>query len=302
MHKPVVLAACNHNANYAFYLPMLARSWSAVGFAPLCFLVGDYVSWSEEKWAMPLREANKCGLTYEFIACPPTQRPSTVAQCSRLFGGLTYYAQHNLADDDYIMAGDIDALALPRMTEMREGIDATKDITMFFTNAYEHEPKLHYTIQNFTARTRWWRERALDYGYTPSDAVAAFLQARLGDRTHTLAADWDEEAWYTDEFALTDWCAALPGWQNFSNDQHSCKRMRPLRALGCAENRMDRVDYDAGRPLADPSTCLDFHAMRPRVWDDKPFAVLHDAWRRAWGTTESDWLAQYRGEFVRLHG
>jgi hypothetical protein len=118
--KKYIILSVNDNIEYLNYLPLVAWSWEKIGWIPVIFFDGKFSDHLEpEEEPGPDYYENKVfdlanGGPFNGYVIRinkdqiPGYRSDTITQISRLYAGCLDFIQ----DDDYIMTGDIDMMAL----------------------------------------------------------------------------------------------------------------------------------------------------------------------------------------------
>ena len=282
-----VVVGVDRNATYAFFLPIFAKLWGVLGYKPEALLVGSRSQWcspSAPAWlALVARESRAAGANLHFLGDDASVfagfQPCNVAQTARLVGG----SLPGVADDAYVLTGDVDMLPMPRMAEFlaRGGSGAAGHL--FYANAYAHEPLPHFPLCYVGMARSAWRSLVGDNG-SPSATLFRILNANLGARAvHTSETAW--HAWNFDEKWLSLRLSERKDFERFQRVDRDPSR-----------DRVDRAWWDRCPP---PSECVDCHALRPG-FDGANWPKVRDVLARCSLLSPSDlaWVDAYRARFV----
>lgn len=175
-----VVFATNNNRDYCFFAPITAKLWKFLGHQPHVFVVDDVWEGSEK---IALDELKKAAEVYP-LKIPEGYRSSTVTQVSRLLG-ITL----PVADSDIVMTADVDMLPLNAAFFDQQG----PNISIFYSNAYDHEDRPHYPICYISAPKSTWGE--ITGVNSDRDALVKDILYSL-PTTATKSAAWNyDEFW-----------------------------------------------------------------------------------------------------------
>lgn len=272
-----VLLSCDASPVYAFFLPIVAAAWRALGFQPTIMLVGDTPDPCRHWVKTPaldlaMREAVRAGADVRFVAARKGFLPSTVAQCVR----VTAASIDGLRPDEYVLTGDVDMIPLRDMTNfLKQGMpDAW--MHLYHGYAYEHEPEAHFPLCYMGATVEHWRH---------------FLPVTLDECLDALGArdTWDSEtswkAWNHDEKWASARIAASP---DFGGHVQRIRRNPDL-------NRVDRAWWDRSPAV---ELCVDCHALRPG-YSDENWGRIREVLGTIFDTNKLDRVSSYRDLFLR---
>lgn len=230
---------CDRNEEYSFLLPIVCLFWRRKGYRPLVLLVGESAEWlGDVGHRLEVERAREIGAEIYWLGNFKDVRTSTVAQCSRIFAA----AMTGVEAGDLLVTSDVDML--PIGSWVGGGIDATKDLHLFYANAYDGSDYVHYPMCYVIAKAKVWKE------IVGSSSLETMLAEAPVDENGSW--NWDER-----------WLGgAIEAWR----EKVGRDRVQEIsRTFVEGEWRIDRSDWDGA--MAETKGSLrgvaDAHVIRP---------------------------------------
>ncbi len=238
-----VIFATNSNQDYSFFAPICAQLWKSLGHQPHVFVVDESYTHGS---SIALDELKKVSHTY-LLKPIDGYRSSTLAQVSRLLG-----AALPVDDNDMLMTADVDMLPLNGQFFDQQG----PGITIFYSNAYEEEPRPHFPICYISAPKRTWAQ------LTGQEVGHNELLAKILSGLKPNAGAGPE--WGYDENWISERLVKHPEFP-------TAKLVPRERYGGMVVRRIDRA---RGFVNPGPESADDFHCWRPGYMGYWPH-ILH---------------------------
>ena len=215
-----VTVGCNANPDYAFYLPIINRIWTELGFKMIPLLVGDKSSWSNPWQSLVISKlSNIVWLESKGY------NQGTLAQVARLF------AFEHINTNDTLMLSDVDLIPLSRTWFNQSQPDK---LNLYFANAYNHSK---YPMCYVDAPKDIWQEIMTE----PMDEA-------MNRANHW---GWDEEYMGYKIQAWSGYKNKCKCKCNFINRIH-------LPKAPCPERRLDRNCWDFNGEIGNLIDCHGF--------------------------------------------
>lgn len=235
--------ATNHSHSYDVFAPITALFWrEVVGYRTLLFLTGTKPEWQDPVSQVVVNAALEVGARVEWIGTLEGYRDGQAAQSSRQFA-----AALDFADDDVLVTGDIDMLALNRDWFRRHDL-VNYDFCNTFADAYgwPHPPFLPTPYTYATAK-KWREVMQLEVRGEILTQMQAAFDRTLGRYHDSWTAWWQDEMYFNSK--LREWS----GWP---------ARVQMLTRPGCPPH--DRIDRCRWPNYFDWSkSWSDTHLIRP---------------------------------------
>lgn len=275
-----VALASDPSPTYAFFLPITARLWMALGYRPLVQLVGTPAEWlADARLRLVLDETSRAGARIHWLGDPAPWYPSALSQWSRLFAHRT----PRLHPSTWIVTSDVDMWPLSGEFFNRR----TDGVALWYANAYapvwSDAPK--WPICYLGANANIWQEVMGGEGGV-AEATRGLLTADIGpDPSRWTSPSWSDVQWFGDEESFG---RRLRAWPRFPVG------VLPIDRAG--QPPVDRVDRSAFPAVATTAGFADAHLLRPghssENWP-RIAPLVTDPDTRAWAET-------YREKFLEL--
>lgn len=272
-----IILSVNANADYYWFTPLVCWSWQKIGWTPVVFIQGDIPEFV-------LTETIEQAPETLFVNLKDQEgyRSDTITQMSRLYAGCLGF----INDNDTIMTGDIDMLALS---------DYWNPITTGIT-VYGHDLTGygHYPLCYVSATKKQWRA----FMYITSSDFDEHIKRDLDTLPQAKEEDFYQR-WFTDQDLVTERIKACNIPVGFIN--------RGQRPNGYAAGRVDRGSW-----TLDIAELIDCHMHRDIF---KAYWVNHadrdtflkkwmDTLRlleKVWPNESFEWLKRYTAMFSIIH-
>lgn len=251
-----VVLSSNHNENYYFFLPILARTWRRIGYEPLFLLYKNRELWQEKSRTAYVHDLLARNERILFVHPDTKFDIATIMQTCRLFGS----AVSGMKDDDYLLTSDADMIPLSAQYFNQQSPEAL--VHIFGADAYgdilQGVIPPRFPLCYLGARSKVWKE-ILNIGSGNVDTeLAKSFEGRV-------------DQWDNDELFFAEKLKGHPFFagelqRNGGDRLYSkgrCQLLARTWPLGMARGRIDR-----GRWGFDGSTeFIDCHALRPGYSD-----------------------------------
>lgn len=149
--KRYIILSVNDNIEYIFYVPLVAWSWARLGWTPVLLYNRSVENQGSEHPMRNLEQLTLDSNPYSLMHTWPVKtiegyRSDTITQISRLYAACLHFIE----DEDYIMTGDIDMMALSDYWEF----DRDK-ITVWGDDLTGYK---HYPICYIGAKKKKWKQ------------------------------------------------------------------------------------------------------------------------------------------------
>lgn len=268
MNKYIILSV-NHNVDYMYFLPLTVWSWQRIGFEPIIFYRGD--PGELPKLCFNGLRLLRNGTGIKTIDSIEGVKDATIAQVSRLYAGCV----STLEDDDYLMLGDVDMLALgshwngdtSKVTVYNHDLTGFGEIPMCYVGAPKH---------------LWKQIMRLD-GITYNEAIKRDIE------NYPNAKDPDFYKWWgCDQQILT---ARLKEYGTGKIDFIN----RGQYTNGFARGRVDRGAWSLNHDVF-----IDAHLMQQTHHSVEKIEKLFELLHKVWPGEDFTWFMDYTKEFKRL--
>lgn len=262
MKKYIVLSV-NHNVDYMYFMPLTVWTWRKAGYEPLCIHVGKPSAISD----LVFHNAGKVVLFSSIEGI----RDSTVSQVSRLY----IASLPSLDENDYIMLGDVDMLALgnhwngdtQKVTVYNHDLTGFGEIPMCYVGMPVH---LWRTI--FNLDTPHWNN---------------LLKRDMKDYANAKSDDF-YTYWGCDQQILTN------KLNEYGKDRITFIN-RGQYSNGFARGRVDR-----GAWTLDHSEFIDAHLMQQTHHSQEKIDKLVQLLHHVWPGEDFTWFEKYTEEFKKI--
>jgi hypothetical protein len=262
--KKYIILSVNRNVDYMYFMPLTIWSWRKAGFEPLC----TYVGRTDELTDLIFKSADDVTIFKEIEGI----REATIAQVSRLYVSC----RPSLNDDDYLMLGDVDMLALGD-----HWINDTSKVTV-----YNHD------LTEFTeipmcyvgAPVNLWRNiMKLNGSFDWNDCLKRDIE------NYPNAKDPDFYKWWgCDQQILTQRL-------NEYGKEKITFINRGQYPNGFAKGRVDRGDWHLNH-----DQFIDAHLMQQVHHKEEKIDTLMQLLRYNWPDEDFAWFEKYTEEFKKL--
>lgn len=298
--KKFIILSVNENIEYLFYLPLVVWSWRRIGWEPILFYTREqkrdvHNLYTELEELTLMGHHSDFHFDYRNVSHIAGYRSDTICQVSRLYAACLEV----IGEDDYIMTGDIDMMALSDYWQF----DPEK-ITVWGDDLTGYK---HYPICYIGAKKSKWRQFMNLYSNEEyhSDDYNEFIKRDLDGLPQAKDPDfW--KYWFSDQDLVTqrikDFCEGII-------PQH-----RGQYSNGLARWRVDRgewslkhdkfVDAHLHRDifkyfwtLKDEDEVLRMNkaTLYSKKWNET-MALLE----KVWPNEDWDWFVNYTREYARL--
>lgn len=271
MKKYIVLSV-NDNVDYLYFTPLVCWAWRKFGWEPIVFYRGETNTITDLMTVYRFK-------AYHIRHIEPIEgiRDATLAQCSRLYAGCLNSYDDGINDDDYLMLGDADMLALSdhwkpntsKVTVYNHDLTGFGEIPMCYVGA----------------PVTMWREimNLKDVSYN---------EALKRDISHyPNAKDQDFYKWWgCDQQILT---ARLKEYGTGKIDFIN-------RGQGSHGYARGRVDRGSGGWVLDQPELIDAHLQQQTHHSQEKIESLMQLLRHVWPGEDFTWFEDYTKEFKRL--
>jgi len=266
MRKYIVLSV-NRNVDYMYFMPLTIWTWRKIGWEPLCCYVGQ----TDELSELIFKSVDDVTLFKSIDGI----RDATISQVSRLY----VTARHTLNNDDYVMLGDVDMLALSdhwhpdlsKVTVYNHDLTGFGEIPMCYVGAPVH---LWKDIFNLNDQFIDWNR---------------YLERDL--QNYPNAKDQDFYKWWgCDQQILT---ARLKEYGTGNIDFIN-------RGQGSHGYARGRVDRGSGGWVLNQPELIDAHLMQQTHHSEEKIAKLMELLHYVWPQEDFTWFENYTREFKRL--
>jgi hypothetical protein len=154
-----VIFSTDDNPMYYFFMPIVSKLWTKMGYHPHVFIVGNEKHWlqSDSQKQLVLNTSLLMGANVTILDSEIIQKSrefdgynlSALAQVSRLCSPCWSEAE----DSDYYLTSDIDMLPLNRNWLNQQ--DILKPIHLFYANGYDHS---RYAICYLGMNVNVWKQ------------------------------------------------------------------------------------------------------------------------------------------------
>lgn len=284
MKKYVVLSV-NDNQDYLYYLPMTLWSWRKIGWEPIVFYHRKDRTPEHKNSDLAGMEALQLDTPGNEIFHPffldsiEGYRSDTITQTSRLYGACL----KSIQDDDYIMTGDIDMLALSDAWHFNPDV-----VTIWNHDLTDYT---EFPICYLGAPKKVWREvMNID-----SSDYNALLKRDLDATPNAKSLDF-YKYWSVDQQIATDRFKAYKGHKDFI--------YRGKLSSGYARYRVDRGSW-----TLEHDQFIDCHMHRDlfKAFYPDPNPQHVEKWNQTitmlykiWPQENFDWLVGYTRAFSKL--
>lgn len=275
--KRYIILSVNEDPEYLQYVPLTVWSWLKIGWEPYLFMVGDLYSPFLQliyKTLDPLKG----------FALNPIRgyRSDTIAQVSRL------YAAAQLEDDDLIMTGDVDMLALSPYWQ--------PDPSVFTIYGYDLTNRNDVPICYVSATGKNWKGLM---NINSSDINTLIKRDLTIWPTSGENIPW-EKRWSADQQILTDRINHSPLPKQYID--------RGRLSTGYAKRRIDRGKWTYDVLGANDFEYIDCHVHRDlyKASQDKDHQYRYkweqhtDMINMLWSSESWDWYYKFMKQFAEL--
>lgn len=285
MKKYIVLSV-NENVDYLYFLPLTCAIWQKYGWTPIVMYQGQvtFPTATENEMRDGIDNRSPKHKLFDLIMDQPYNamiigvsaingyRSDTVTQVSRLYAGCLM-----LQEDDYLMTGDIDMLALSDYWQ--------PDLTKVTVYGHDLTGFGHFPICYIGAPVKLWREfmklEGTDYQYQ--------IQKDLMDLPQAKDPDF-YKYWFTDQDLVT---ARLKQYGTGKIDFIN----RGQGSYGYARGRVDRAN--GGWVYSQPEL-IDAHLMQQTHHSEEKIQKLMDLLHHVWPKDNWLWFLEYTKAYKRL--
>lgn len=275
MKKYIVLSV-NDNVDYLYFTPLTCWTWRKFGWEPILFYKRDDEDPNSRLRGLESLVAHSPGnsdLILRILRQSYGYRSDTVTQVSRLYGACL----HHLREDDYLMTGDIDMLALSDYWK--------PDFSKVTVYGHDLTGFGHFPICYIGAPVKIWREfmkiDGTDYQYHIQKDLMELPQAKNPDFY---------KYWFTDQDLITQRLKEYGTEKiNFIN--------RGQGAHGYARGRVDRAN---GGWVFNQPELIDAHLMQQTHHSEEKIRKLMDLLHHVWPGEDWKWFLEYTKEFKKL--
>lgn len=265
MKKYIVLSV-NDNVDYLYFTPLTVWSWRRLGWEPIIFYHGQLARMAD-MWDIA---SNILPGQMTYVSPIAGYRSDTITQVSRL-----YAACLDLQEDDYIMTGDIDMLALSDYWK--------PDLTKVTVYGHDLTGYTHFPICYIGGTVKQWREimkiDGFDYQYHMQKDLMTLPQAKSDDFY---------KFWFSDQDLITERIKEYgTGKVDFIN--------RGQYSNGYAVGRVDR-----GAWTLNHSQLIDAHLMQQTHHKEEKIQKLMDLLHHVWPKEDFLWFLSYTKEFKKM--
>lgn len=254
--KQVVIGSCTKH-DYASFLPLVGFAWrEAIGYEPTFLLIGSYEDWKRDRHGTLVPDTLRAnGFPVLHVDRETGIEDGTMAQSIRQFASaLPFHEQ------DLMIPSDADLIPVNR-DFYHQHEPSEKAIAIYYSNAYDDEPKPHFATCHVSMTVAVWREVMLigGPGSPRMEMLKSFQRRDLAKRIKMKEADpaknWGH-VWFEDQWATSDNIVASKYWKG--GIQFIPREGKPPR------DRLDRAHWPANY---DPANYTDCHSIRP-MWSD----------------------------------
>jgi hypothetical protein len=292
--KKYIILSVNDNIEYLFYIPLVCWSWEQIGCTPILFFNRDR---SNDGIDNPLRDieqltidagGGKGNVLTRRVESIPGYRSDTVTQISRLYAACLPFIE----EDDYIMTGDIDMMALSNYWEF----DAEK-ITVWGDDLTGYK---HYPICYIGAKKKKWKQfMKLDF----SD-YNVLIKRDLDSSPEAKSPDF-YDFWFVDQNVITS------NIKNFG--EGIIPEHRGQYSNGYARWRVDRGDWHLNHEkFVDAHLHRDIFKVFWELKDEEPErskkATMYtkkwndtmDLLMKVWPNEDWQWFVDYSIQYAKM--
>lgn len=260
--KKYISLSVNQNVDYLYFIPLTVWTWRKIGFEPILFYRGE---------RNELTDLVFNGVENIRILGPIEGiRDATIAQISRLYAGCL-----GIEDNDYIMLGDADMLALSnawnpdlsKLTIYNHDLTGFSEVPMCYVGA----PK------------RIWKDVMKLEGIDYNEAIKRDIA-----RSSTAKSEDFYKWWGVDQQTLT---AHL--WE-YGKDKITFIN----RGQGSHGFARGRVDRGGGGWVLNQPELIDAHLMQQTHHKQEKIDKLMELLRHVWPQEDFTWFENYTKEFI----
>jgi hypothetical protein len=262
--KPKVILSTDQNLDYLFYAPITCYVWEYFGFKPVLMVLGKS-EYSDLVYRYVKKYSNAEIIEIDSI---PLYRDSTIVQFSRLYASC-----FEKNDDQYLLTGDIDMLALN--SYLYRDFDKKNIFGPDLTNYY------HYPICYIGMKVNDWKSLLnLEYGKFNENIIRDLSIEKLSKN------DKFDDYWYTDQRFITNKINEY-GIDKFNIIERGFEN-------GNAAKRLDKLDWN----FQSDKDYIDCHLFR-NGWEkdnfNKTIDVIDSKIHK-----NNDWIVEYWNEFIKI--
>lgn len=278
--KKYIILSVNENQDYQYFMPLTCAVWQKYGWTPVVMYHGQVTFPQVDEEARPPKHK-----LFNLIIDQPFNaitvgvspisgyRSDTITQVSRLYAGCLHF----IADDDYIMTGDIDMLALSDYWK--------PDLLKFTVYGHDLTGFTHFPICYIGAPAGLWREvmkiDGTDYQYHIQKDLMELPQAKDPDFY---------KYWFTDQDLITGRLKA------YGTEKIDFINRGPGKH-GYARGRVDRGN---GGWVLDQPELIDAHLMQQTHHKEEKIQKLMELLHHVWPEEDWLWFLEYTKEFKKL--
>lgn len=285
-----VVISSDRNLDYAFFTPVISLLWGTRGYRPLLLLVGEAAEWvADPRLRLALERSREVGAEVYFVPRCGGVRTSAVAQVARIFGA----SAPGVTEDDYLLVSDADML--PLGSWVGGGRDKSKDLQLYYSNAYDQSTYVHYPMCYVGATAKIWRDvtGCLAHEARSSGSRPVALEEAVEEGLQGVPQD-EAGAWNYDERLLGQ---MISRWRG----EHPTKVQEISRTFVEGEWRIDRSDWDATmvrvRERGSLAGVADAHVPRPGFAGENWLRV-REVLALALSVEHLVWVDDYRARWV----
>lgn len=267
--KKIIVLSVNENPIYQFTLPLVVWSWLRIGWTPV---IGFKTRKTRTEFLM-LNTISAFGQNVFGFENPDIEgyRSDTIAQCSRLYAA----ALGIISNDDYLMTGDSDMMALSDYWKFDP-----KKITVWGHDltSYQQMPICYIGMM----KERWIEVMNLD-----SPDMTKMMKRDLDDLPDAGENGDRINRWCSDQRLITERINAVQFEKEFVH--------RGVLSNGYPIGRVDRSAWNTYHPQF-----IDCHLPHEIAIDDDCYAKVMRKLYEIFATEKFEWFIEYREKFKAL--